>query len=181
MIAQNVNGYLDAPVTPDEITKAFLLADTKLREVHNRGEVVYGRDVESLVAQYVVELRERQRRTAAELGESGERLAAIKARLEAATPGPWESKINGNTVRSYGIVSSTRTICSSISTLTADAELIAHAPDDISFLLGLAEEREAYWATRHGNAMGEIQTLREQLAAMEADRDRQVLKAGNSG
>jgi hypothetical protein len=67
----------------------------------------------------------------------------IKARAAAATPGPWKSKINGNTVRSYGIISQTRKICSAISTLTADAEFIAHARTDIPDLIAEVERLQS--------------------------------------
>lgn len=76
-----------------------------------------------------------------------QQLREIEARCEAATPGPWESRVNGNTVRSYGVVSNARKICSSISTLTADAEFIAHSRQYIPALLAevrqLQRERDA--------------------------------------
>jgi hypothetical protein len=72
----------------------------------------------------------------------------IQKRVDAATPGPWESRVNGNTVRSYGIISPTRKICSSISTLTADAEFIAHARTDIPFLLSEVKRLESELCTQ---------------------------------
>ena len=62
-------------------------------------------------------------------------IKAIEEREQAATPGPWKSIVNGNTVRSYGIVSKIRKICSCISTMTKDAEFIAHAREDLPALL----------------------------------------------
>lgn len=81
------------------------------------------------------------------------RIAEVKARLEAATPGPWAREANKNN-EFHPEVEWTQTI------LTADEEaficiaeafgeddkdnfeLIANAPSDIAFLLALAEKYE---------------------------------------
>ena len=64
------------------------------------------------------------------------RLDEIRARCEAATPGPWEVKVKGNTVESHQVMSpGNGPICSAISPKTKNAQFIAHAREDIPYLL----------------------------------------------
>jgi hypothetical protein len=72
-----------------------------------------------------------------------DRLKEIADRLKAATPGEWELKTNGNTVKSYGIIAPTRKVCSGISTLTADAAFIVCAHNNMPYLLTRLRAAEA--------------------------------------
>lgn len=63
------------------------------------------------------------------------RLEQIRARLAAATSGPWEVAVNGNTVKSHAV----KGVCSGISPKTGNAAFIAHAPEDIAALLAVAD------------------------------------------
>ena len=86
------------------------------------------------------------------------RLDEIRARCEAATPGPWNAIDKGNTVPSYAIRhfavgEKCVNVASGISPKTGDADFIAHARTDVPDMLD------------------EIERLTADLAAMTADRD----------
>jgi hypothetical protein len=72
-------------------------------------------------------------------------LAAIRARCDAATPGPWEVVVRGNTVTSHAITVSDKyiSIASGISPKTANAKFIAHAREDIPALIGEVERLQS--------------------------------------
>ena len=71
-------------------------------------------------------------------------LDEIRARCEAATPGPWTNVVLGNTVKSIQIISHSicKKICSGISPKSKDYEFIQHARTDIPALLSLLSERD---------------------------------------
>jgi hypothetical protein len=86
------------------------------------------------------------------------RLDAIRARCEAATPGPWNAIDKGNTVPSYAIRhfavgEKCVNVASGISPKTGDADFIAHARTDVPDLLD------------------EIERLTAALKLLESDRD----------
>jgi len=110
-----------------------------------------------------------------------ERLLAIQARCEAATPGPWKVIEKGNTVPSVAVVSvayDTRpqeTICPNMSTKTDNADFIAHARQDIPYLLALLAERDGSLLTLRKEvttlAIESLERMRE-LAKLEAEIER---------
>lgn len=71
-----------------------------------------------------------------------EHLAEIKARLEAATPGPWFVSSDDGCTVSYACVALAR-MSGSHPVDAANAALIAHAPTDIAALLAALAERDA--------------------------------------
>ncbi len=94
-----------------------------------------------------------------------ERLAEIRARLEAATPGPWA--IYGTIgfeyhVRTGGTTAAVPTTGEPVAdaALNRDAEFIAHAPTDIADLLAEVELLQTYITT---NAV-----LRQRIRELEA-------------
>lgn len=69
-----------------------------------------------------------------------DRRAEIEARLAAATPGPWEITGGGEYVSGPGII-----VAPDDGGVTdADANLIAHAPDDLRWLLDALAAAEAW-------------------------------------
>lgn len=84
------------------------------------------------------------------------RIDAIKARCEAATPGPWRDIERGNSVISHGVVTVAydgmpqQNICAGISPKTGNAAIIAHSREDIPYLLGLVDSRAAEIAELRG-------------------------------
>lgn len=73
------------------------------------------------------------------------RIALIKARLEAATPGPWQTWPDG-TEESVESVAVGRFVChlnSNMRQFREDAALIANAPDDLAWLLSEVEAATA--------------------------------------
>lgn len=77
-----------------------------------------------------------------------DRLAEIRARLDAATPGPWNVRTNGSWLRPRAVVyrdsnqhANNVDVCQLIGERRewADADLIAHAPADIAWLLDEVE------------------------------------------
>lgn len=74
---------------------------------------------------------------------------AIKARCEAATPGPWRAIERGNSVMSHGVVTVAydglpqQNVCAGISPKTGNAAFIAHAREDIPYLLEQIESLTA--------------------------------------
>ena len=77
-----------------------------------------------------------------------EQLGAIRARCEAATPGPWDCWWKGNTIKQHTVKSISYdgipsvNICSGISPKTENAAFIAHARQDIPALLAALEAAE---------------------------------------
>jgi hypothetical protein len=85
-----------------------------------------------------------------------DRLAAIRTRLEAATPGPWVVHRDGDSIASISLPDD-GSFGGPLSVVKAnvysdpvvldisdeDAEFIAAAPDDVQFLLNLVEELKA--------------------------------------
>jgi hypothetical protein len=70
-------------------------------------------------------------------------LPAIRARLAAATPGPWRSRPHQQPEYRYVAFSTKRDEWYTTSPLEpADADFIAHAPADIAALLAVAEAAE---------------------------------------
>lgn len=110
-------------------------------------------------------------------------IAAIRARLEAATPGPWAQPIDEEP---RAIVAAKRPMFSllaldrdgmAIVDKKADADLIAHAPTDLRDLLSYVERLEAvaeaakrfFFATPPVGYKSNIDALREALAAIDGD------------
>lgn len=78
-----------------------------------------------------------------------DRLADIRERLEKATPGVWRTVEKGNSIPSIAIETLAYVgepsikICSGISPKTKNAEFIAHAHEDIPYLLDVIEQQQA--------------------------------------
>lgn len=89
-----------------------------------------------------------------------ERLAEIRARCDAATPGLWEVIVKGNTVQSHAIPG----VCSGISPKSGNAAFVAHARADIPALLAeverLRQERDDL-AKEHFDCPGHFHVLQE--------------------
>ena len=109
---------------------------------------------------------------------SGDRLEEIRARVDAATAGPWTADRD---LADYdaglhnvweGIEGGYRAVAHDIFAF-ADAEFIAHAREDIPCLLSrleAAEERlQAYEEPGWTTAVQKVQTLKAALEAAEAD------------
>ena len=74
-----------------------------------------------------------------------DRLSEIRARCEAATPGEWQHNViddAGGVIDHAVGIGLTHGICCGISN-PSDAAFIAHARDDISYLLARIEKAEA--------------------------------------
>lgn len=93
-----------------------------------------------------------------------EQLAAIRARLDAATPGPWalghDTDINGAWFAEILVPSQHLAALGYIDSSRADAEFIAHARTDL------------------GHLLAEIDRLTQILAAVDAATQPKTLKAG---
>lgn len=75
-----------------------------------------------------------------------ERLAEIKARLQAATPGEWREGAEGN-LRVYGPDNQyEHSGLVAVFTRRSDVQLIAHAPADLTYLLSKLEEAQSWQA-----------------------------------
>lgn len=91
-----------------------------------------------------------------------DRIAEIRERLEKATPGVWRTVEKGNSIPSIAVETLAYVgepsikICSGISPKTKNAEFIAHAHEDIPYLLGVIEQQQA-----------DLKALKEQLADYE--------------
>lgn len=78
-------------------------------------------------------------------GQDEQRVAEIRARLEAATPGPWQTWPDG-TEESVESVSVGRFVChlnSNMRQFREDAAFIAHAREDVPYLLARLAAAEA--------------------------------------
>jgi hypothetical protein len=75
--------------------------------------------------------------------EEQRRLAAIRRRLDRATPGPWRAQRSGRICDPEGIPVAQTPATAELAEPTRqdlrDAELIAHTPDDLAWLLALVE------------------------------------------
>jgi hypothetical protein len=75
--------------------------------------------------------------------EVQERLAAIRRRLTRATPGPWRALPSGRVSDPEGIPVAQTPTTAELAEPTrqdlADANLIAHSPEDLTWLLELVE------------------------------------------
>jgi hypothetical protein len=83
-------------------------------------------------------------------------IEAIKARLAAATPGPWAFTSKGNTVKSYAVASICGNVCSGISPKTGNALFISEGPADVADLMGYVAQLEA-----------QVSGLRQELGEQE--------------
>ena len=78
-----------------------------------------------------------------------DRIAEIRERLEKATPGVWRTVEKGNSIPSIAVETLAYVgepsikICSGISPKTKNAEFIAHAHEDIPYLLDVIEQQQA--------------------------------------
>jgi hypothetical protein len=85
----------------------------------------------------------RQERTTTVDREVQERLAAIRRRLARATPGPWRAQRSGRICDPEGIpvaqTPTTTELAEPVRQDLVDAELIAHLPEDLAWLLALVE------------------------------------------
>lgn len=78
------------------------------------------------------------------------RLDEIRARLEAATPGPWSADYwHGDPLQTWAVTddAGVKELAVADELTEADALLIAHAPEDLRILLAVAEAA-AEWITR---------------------------------
>jgi len=104
------------------------------------------------------------------------RLEAIRQRLKNATPGPWRSSVEGpyemrvaetDTMNVYASVKV------EIDMQTDDAELIAHAPDDLRTLLACVDEMRGALkeissvSTYYDNTLHMCVTATETLTSIE--------------
>ena len=80
------------------------------------------------------------------------RLQEIKSRLDAATPGPWRTVRGHDELRGRYQVEGRIIVAGKNLMKAEDAELIAHAPEDLRFLLA---EVERYRETLEGVLNGE--------------------------
>jgi hypothetical protein len=111
------------------------------------------------------------------------KLDEIKARCEAATPGPWTPEIRGNTIQSHCVVcdtiyiEKTKNICSGISPKTKNAEFITHARTDIPALLSLLSERdkEITRLTAENSHWEEINDTQAEQLGVAYDRTAELL------
>jgi len=103
-----------------------------------------------------------------------DRLTEIRARLNAATPGPWRVRANGSFIRARAVVyrdsnqhANNTDVCQLVGERRewADADLIAHAPADIEWLL--AENYRLQMSNEiHKEDVAEIYDLRDQVNAL---------------
>lgn len=120
-----------------------------------------------------------------------ERLAEIRGRLEAATPGPWDVKRPGEPAAGgFGIVANLGNDCdfqrcfvtaphvASCRRTKADAALIAHAPQDIADLMkeveSLQEQRDRLAAGAVAMTEGlntEVERLQSRILDLDIDGD----------
>lgn len=106
------------------------------------------------------------------------RIEQIKARLEAATPGPWGYDLNGHiiTIEDDGECGDTVLVLAGIGPgcvrgKDADAELAAHAPDDIAALILVAEAAERWYDISTNDeppSFKDYMSYRESLAGIGA-------------
>jgi len=101
-------------------------------------------------------------------------LDEIKAREQAATSGPWEVKVKGNTVESHQVMSTgNEPICSAISPKTKNAQFIAHARTDIPALISeverLTSENTALQAEN-----GKFVNQNRRILNRESKKDQQI-------
>ena len=110
-----------------------------------------------------------------EADEADDRIAQIEARLAAATPGPWrivywspdEPEVNAILAEKQTFV-----VCANEDPIEpADATLIAHAPDDLRYLL------DALAAERTELRMRELHHFEEEKLRAEAEAERDALAA----
>lgn len=111
-----------------------------------------------------------------------DRLAQIEARVEAATPGPWEDFVLGSDdtarVRSIapdmGPLRGSDNICwvgdRSMPLVSEDAEFIAHAREDVRYLLDRVREAERI-AAAYKNAAADYADAVDAKDDAEAERD----------
>lgn len=123
------------------------------------------------------------------------RLDEIRARLAAATPGPWRVAHHGTwevEAPPHQVVAD----CGTVDRAEADATLMAHAPDDLAYLLDrldtlaglladqqrafveatrVQQERVAAAEKRAEEAEAEVARLRGQVEALSEARDRVAL------
>lgn len=71
-----------------------------------------------------------------------DRLTEIRARLDAATPGPWKRSLSGSRYNPWKVHRGAILVALSGES-PEDADLIAHAPADIAWLLAEVEELRA--------------------------------------
>ena len=106
-----------------------------------------------------------------------DRIAQIEARLSAATPGPWEVRHDDLTdevhvVHDQEVVSYVCTVAlADADRVEEDADLIAHAPDDLRCLL------DALAAERTELRMRELHHFEEEKLRAEAEAERDALAA----
>lgn len=105
-----------------------------------------------------------------------ERISEIRARLEKATPGPWQTWPEG-TEESVESVSLGRFVChlnSNVRQFREDAALIANAPADIAYLLArvdaLTQERD-YLSSCFDELMKAGKSQRDRADKAESERD----------
>jgi hypothetical protein len=104
---------------------------------------------------------------------SDTRIAAIRARLEAATEGPWEIYEEPVGRRSTPTITVAQprgnVVCrvgpKGIKGVAPDANLIAHAPADIAFLL----EQIAAWQATAAQALAEVERLKLEIEKRKAE------------
>ena len=120
-----------------------------------------------------------------------DRIAEIRERLERATPGPWQAISSGRAHGDHWYVTDAGEAIASIHASDGededqrepDAEFIAHAPEDIAFLLArlsavadaLAQEKLAgvifeAWNTEKGDSIPYISTEGQYLLAAAVRR-----------
>ena len=100
-----------------------------------------------------------------------QRLAAIRARADAATPGPWQSECEGDLVTAGPLSLTLADFTWRRKPNPADAPFVARARDDVPWLLALVAElrgllsdlcedsRAAREAVRYRRALEEVESL----------------------
>lgn len=91
-----------------------------------------------------------------------ERIDAIKARCEEATPGPWQHISNTNNGRSlFSVAYEPRLTKIGEMYTSRDADFIAHAREDIPYLLGLIKTMTAQLAASKQETAAAVELIEE--------------------
>jgi hypothetical protein len=111
------------------------------------------------------------------------RLDEIRARLDAATPGPWTCEVGGdavyiNAAKTFSVTClaahyGDSTILGCGGTGIANGHLIAHAPDDLRLLLDVAEAAQevSKWRKARDLHSGQLAKLDKALSRLDGDAD----------
>lgn len=112
-----------------------------------------------------------------ELPSEADRLAEIRARIDAATPGPWiyesQADVHGFDGDEIHYVTPQDAARDDDPPMTsfyerADAELVAHAPDDLAYLLGELDDAQRLFDALGSEAAEELKAAHAALTKLRA-------------